>query len=36
VLLLTNLESERDEWRERGTWVERRLRATQGVKPASC
>ena len=36
VLVLTDLEPERDEWRERGTWVERRLRATQGVKAASC
>ena len=34
VLVLTNLEPARDEWRERGTWVERRLRATQDA--ANC
>jgi hypothetical protein len=27
VLVLTNLEPEREEWRERLTWVEGRLRA---------
>jgi eukaryotic-like serine/threonine-protein kinase len=36
VLVLTNLEPERDEWRKRGAWVEGRLRATQSVTPASC
>jgi tetratricopeptide (TPR) repeat protein len=36
VLVLANLEPERDEWRQRGAWVEGRLRATRGVGPAPC
>jgi tetratricopeptide (TPR) repeat protein len=36
VLVLTELEPERDEWRERRTWVEDRLRETQGLKPTTC
>ena len=33
VVVLTGLEPSRDEWRERRTWVEERLRATQDGGP---
>ena len=36
VLVLTGLEPDSDEWRERRTWVEERLRATQDGARAPC
>jgi tetratricopeptide (TPR) repeat protein len=36
VLTLTNLQPEKDEWRERRAWVEARLRAMQNVGSAPC
>ena len=36
VVALIGLEPGKDEWRERRTWVEERLRATQDGAPAPC